>query len=385
MVRRALRRFVLAGTVGLMAIGGVATGYAGADPTPPPEIEEPEEVEQPRPLLGAAASCHEDGSADVKVIVYEDRDEPFDVRLASLTGTFTANRDTELDTEHFVHVTVFGDVPVGEYAVAVVGDGSEGPADGVRVVVKPCDEPGSGEDLLTIEVECQAGWGIVTFQVINPTTGETTSYTLTIDGIPAYEIELDNGLFLRVTENGYDDGTHTAKLSGDGIVEVEEDFTVACASGNAPRLQVTVACVDNRGKVDVEVRNPNRTPVDYTVAIKDLTEPVRVSGGERGTVTVADLPDGDHPVRVTGSDQTEAVSVAAIDCDQTTMTTTTTATTTRTPETTTTTTPAPQGRPGGDLARTGSAVGQMIGVGALAMLLGGALLVIGRRRRARGH
>jgi hypothetical protein len=379
-VRRLLHSLVLAATLGVTVLAGAAAGNAQ-----PPDDDGG--VEQPRPLLEAAASCH-DGSADVKVFVDDDRDAPFTVLLVATHGSFSQTRNTTLDEEHLVHVVTFPGVPVGEYVVGVAGE--NGPEDGIPVQVRDCSDIDPGDGPLKVGVECKAGWGIVTFQVADPKTGKEISYTLSVGAVPQFDIELSPGLFIRITQNGYEDGKYTARLTGDGV-NVSKPFEVHCESGNAPKLDIaTAACAGTTTQVSVGVSNQNRTPVDYTVTLRDVSRTVTVGAGERGVVTFPGVPNGDHAVQVVGKDDTSAAGVVTVDCGGTTTTTTTTATSTTTTTTTTTTvppttttTPAPQGRSGGGLASTGAAVGGLVGLGALTLVLGGLLLVLARRRRAR--
>jgi hypothetical protein len=104
-----------------------------------------------------------------------------------------------------------------------------------------------------------------------------------------------------------------------------------------------------------------------------------VAGGVRGTVTFPGIPNGENPVQVTGGN-TEATGKATGKCG--TETTTTTPPTTTAATSTTTAAPAPQGRSGG-LASTGVMVGALVGLGALALLLGVALRLMGRWRARR--
>jgi hypothetical protein len=97
--------------------------------------------------------------------------------------------------------------------------------------------------------------------------------------------------------------------------------------------------------------------------------------------TFAGVAGGDHQVKVAGSDRTRVTGTATVNCAGTTTTATTTGTTGTTgAPTTSTSTPVAQGRSGGGLALTGAVVGGLVGLGALALGLGGVLLIIGRRR-----
>jgi LPXTG-motif cell wall-anchored protein len=358
-MRDLLRQAVLAVTVGITMLGGA--GFALADP--------PDEVEMPG-ILTAVATC-DFGKASVTVWIDDNSNDPIEVRLDRLhPDTATQTKSTEFDEDRGLHKVVFEPVAVGDYNVHV--DGRDSVADDLAVVVKDCGDLKPKDGPLTIEVECKAGWGIATFEVANPDTDEVVRYTLAVD-VTDVNIELSKGLFLRVTLNALDDGTYTAELSGE--VEVSKDFVVKCAAGNAPKLGVTAEeCGGTAAAVGVAVHNPNRATVDYRVTLKDVTKSVSVPGGESGTVTFPGVPAGEYPVRVLGSDQSESASVAKVDCGQ--------PSTQPSNPTTTTTTPAPQGRSDGGLANTGASVGGLAGVGGLVLLLGAALLIVGRRRRA---
>jgi hypothetical protein len=361
--RAPVRRLLLAAGIGLALIG--SGPVAAADPG----------AEVPVPgLVNAVATC-EHGTATIQVEVDDNRDAPLPVRLDRLrpdTATLTAG--TVLDEKSGMHVVVFEPVPVGEYNVHVErGDGKR--PDDVPAVVKPCTDLRPTDELLRVEVECQAGWGLASFVVANPRTKDVVRYDLTNTNFGAHVIHLSEGLFLRITENLFDDGTYTAFLTegaGDGAKQVAaKEFTVACEAGNAPRLDVTAACAGSTGTVTVGLLNPNRRSVNYEVSLKDATVKLTVNGGEKGSVTFPGIATGEHAVTVKGEDQTQARGVAKSNCAQTTTTTTTD---------TTTTTPAPQGRSEPGLANTGASVGGLVGLAALAIVLGGVLFMIGRRR-----
>ncbi|MFL6144927.1 MAG: hypothetical protein ACJ72N_24060 [Labedaea sp.] len=376
-------------------------GGAGTGPAAP--AGDPEPVDQPRPLLAVTASCHSataGAPANVRVVVYEDRARPYVLRVTRVTGTFSETRATAFDNEHFVQVATFTGLPAGEYAVAVDEPAQDvSPADNVHVVVRECAELKPTDDPLGIEVECKAGWGVVTFQVANPKSGTPAAYTLTIDPpLTAHLVTARSGAFVRITENGYDDKTHIAKLTGSGL-DLTRRFEVTCQRGNAAKVDATGSCEAGKGKLTVGVLNPNGLPVNYTIGVKGQAKTVSlgsVGGGVRAVATVDGLPAGAHEVTVTGSDRTAATGTATIDCGTTTTATSATTTTTTAPTTgtngatatggtatTTTAAPAPQGRSGG-LASTGAAVIGLAGLGLLAVGLG-ALVLIFSRRRARHH
>jgi hypothetical protein len=370
-MRRLLRHAVLAVTAGLTMLGGA--GLAPAVQPQDPDVEMPG-------ILTAFTTCDGADKASVTVWIDDNSNDPIDVRLDRLhPNTATQTTKTSFDDERGMHKAVFATVAVGDYNVHI--DGRDGLADDLPVVVKECKNLGSSEDPLTIAVECKAGWGIATFRVANPATDKVVEYTLAVDFLDAANIELTKGLFLNVTLNALDDGTHVAELTGD--VEVRKEFDVKCIEGNAPRLDVTTqACAGTSAPVAVEVTNPNRKPVDYRVTLKGVTKTLSLSGGQSGTASFPGIGTGEYPVRVTGSDQTESASVAKVECGQPSSTTPSPPTSTPTSSPTVTTTPVPQGSNGGGLATTGASVGGLVGLGGLGLVLGVALLILGRRRRA---
>jgi hypothetical protein len=360
--RAPVRQLLLAAGIGIALIGG--PGIAAADPG--------DEAPQPGQVT-ATATCAR-GTASITVTLdFEFRQLP--VRLdrvrpdeASLTKTTTQH---EADAQ--VQKVVFEPVPVGEYNVHVArGDGE--PADDVPVVVKPCGNPQSADELLRVEVDCQAGWGLVTFFVANPGRDGVVEYSLTTGYITARKVPVRAGTFLRIAENGIEDRpTYTASLTEGDKVVAKKDYTVHCLDGNAARLDVTAACAGTTGTAAVNVLNPNRVSVNYEVSLKGVTKKLTLNGGEKGTVAFDGIATGEHAVVVKGGDQTQARGSAKLDCGATTTTRTTTTETT-------TTTPVPQGRSDTGLANTGAAVGGLVGLVALALAVGGALVMIGRRR-----
>ncbi|MGH3859935.1 MAG: LPXTG cell wall anchor domain-containing protein [Actinokineospora sp.] len=283
-----------------------------------PVVEEPTEVERPSVLLLAVASCA-DGVGAVDVRVRDDRDKPYSIALTHADGApFGKAKDTEL-TKHDDHLTTFLNVPPGQYTVRP-SEGTQ-PSESVDVVVKPCGEVEPGGENLAVEVECKAGWGIVTFTVTNPTSGEAKSYFLkTGDLSTQFLIELGEGQFLRIAENGYEDGKFSVTLTGDSIKPITKDFTVACAAENAPKLDVSANC-DSRGKEDVtapaplyvDLTNPNRAPVEYKIKAGGDERVVTLAGGESAFLEFEPLTPGLHTVTVTGSDGTVTEAKVAVD------------------------------------------------------------------------
>jgi LPXTG-motif cell wall-anchored protein len=360
-MRGPARRLLLAPVIGLLTLAGA--GLSAADPVEMPEI------------VTAVATCDK---ADSSVQVWIDEELP--VRLDKLrpgTGTWKQNVVEDEQTPG-MYLAEFKGVTAGDYNVHI--DGRDGVQDDMLVVVKPCGELKPADDILQVQVECKAGWGIVTIQVANPDSKEVVRYTLAAYNNAVIEdIDLAKGESQRVTLNSWDDSQdgadYFAKLTRSDGTEIIKRFTVKCESGNAPELATKVACTGTTGGVDVTVLNPNREAVGYTVALKGQTKSVKVGAGEKGTVNFAGIPAGEHPVKVTAGD-TEANTIAKVNCGSTTTTTTPTS------QPTTTTTPAPQGRSDSGLANTGASVGGLLAVGGLVIISGVALLFLVRRRRA---
>jgi LPXTG-motif cell wall-anchored protein len=330
-------------------------GHAAADPG------DDEEAPQPGPVR-AAATC-EHGTAGITVTLdYEDR--ALQVRLDRVSPDQASLTKITAPDEHDPEVqrVVFEPVPAGDYTVRV----DRTPPDAVPVVVRPCGDPQPTDDLLKVSVECQAGWGLVTFTVTNPATKEVVEYTLTTGYVTPRKVPVRAGEFLEITENGIDDRTYTARLTGPGGTNVTKRYTVSCMRGNAPRLAATTTCPD---KISVDVLNPNRVTVDYTVSRKDVAKKLTLKGGEKGTVSFPGIDGSEQPILVKGDDRSQAEVAAKLDCGQP---------TTNPPPTTET--PVPQGRSDSGLANTGASVGWLSALGAVAVIFGGALFMIGRRR-----
>jgi len=345
-----VRRLLIAAGIGLAMLGGPS--LAMADPEDPVEAPQPGQVT-------AAATCAA-GKATITVTL-DFEEAPLKVRLdrvspdqASLTKTTEPDADDEL-----VQRAVFEAVPAGEYTVHV----ERARPDDVPVVVKPCGNPQPADEPLKVRVECQAGWGLVTFTMTNPNTRDVIEYSLTTGYITPRKVEVAAGEFLDITENGIEDRTYIAGLTVDGKALAKVKYTVACREGNPARVSVATTCP---GTVTVDVLNPNRVPVNYEVSVKDVIKKVTVNGGEKGTVAFSGIAGGEHTVLVKGDDKTQASRDAKLDCGS--------------PTSTTTTPPVPQGGTAPPLANTGVPAGGLVGIGALVLALGGVLLMIARRR-----
>lgn len=273
---------------------------------------DPAEVPPPNTLMRAISVC-DGGDSGVEVIL-DDAREPYAV---TLVGSDLPEQRTEFDEEHQVHRTVFRPVPVGEYTVEIEGD--DAPADGLPVKVLPCSDLDPQHPRLDVEVECRGGWGLATFVVANPATDEVRTYSLSITSPEDYVIELSPGLFLRITENLFDDGAHRAVLTGDGLDEpLVREFTVDCAKENAPGLGIYAQCDDKAdvttpAVVWVEIDNPNREAVEYEVSSGDVRRTATVPGAGHGSIDLGPFPAGDYEVTVTGSDGTETPTRVVVD------------------------------------------------------------------------
>lgn len=297
---------------------------AANQPEEPSDPEEQDPAPPPDPLVSAIATCH-NGTSEVTVyVLFEEPDAEFLVQVNQIVNGigFSASKSTTFDSDSALHTVTFNSPPVGLYNVHVTGIGI---ATDIGVEVKDCRDLKPSDGALRVDVECKAGWGIVTFQVANQETGDVASYTLTSDAaLLEYAIELSPGLFLRISENGLPDGEYNATLTDEnGNVVATKDFTVVCESGNAPTVvQAAGDCdVNDPSKPStgfVVLRNENRTDVTYTVIVRqagkpELSKQVTVAPGQTGSAEFESVGAGDHPVQIKGSDDTVAATVLVID------------------------------------------------------------------------
>ncbi|MDQ3402955.1 MAG: LPXTG cell wall anchor domain-containing protein [Actinomycetota bacterium] len=306
-MRTTVTRVVLAAVVGLAMTAPAAPAFA-QEPADPPVASAPADVPFPNPIITAIAVCS-DGDSRVDVAL-EDRRKPYEVTLRSPSSGFSLERTTTFDDSRYLHLASFEPVPTGSYEVVVKG--ADRPSDGVTVEVPTCAEldPDKGE--LSVTVECKAGWGIATFEVANPSTGDVRNYELSLYGGSGepYLIELAPGVFLRIVENLFDDGKYEATLSGDGFDKpLVKEFIVACEKDNEPRLNALAQCdtkddINSRAPVMIDLHNPNRAAVDYTIAVAGQKRTVNVGGGSDAFVEMDPVAGGDYKVTVTGSDGT---------------------------------------------------------------------------------
>ncbi|MBC6450443.1 hypothetical protein [Actinokineospora xionganensis] len=290
---------------------------AQEQPTPP-VVEEPTEVERPEPLISAVASCAEK-VASLDVYVLDSREDPYSITLQGVGFNFNKSQPTVYLPDKDQHHTLFANLAPGQYTVRA---GGHQPSDDVDVIVKECAEADPAKGELSIEVECKAGWGIVTFVITSPATGKTMQYTLSTSEYPGAKYEtltLPDGMFLRITENGFEDGKYFATLSGPTLKEpITEKFTVACAADNAPKLSAFANCdgkddITSPAPLYVDVTNPNRATIDYTIKVGGAERVLKVGGGANGFVEMDTLPAGVHRVTVSGSDGTVTKTEVAVD------------------------------------------------------------------------
>lgn len=294
---------------------------AQEQPTPP-VAEEPTEVEAPEILMVAAAYCADGvGMVDVQVRGLSGREDPYSLELLRADGAADPlKQDTKYHEPEDDHRAKFENVPAGAYNLRST-EGNR-PSDSIDVVVANCKDLKPEGEQLSVEVECKAGWGIVTFTVTNPTSGEAKTFFLQSKGLDfEYEtIPVGEGKFLRISDNGYDDGKFSVTLTGDSIKPITKDFTVACAAENAPKVDVAANC-DSRGKEDVttpaplyvDLTNPNRATVEYKVKAGGDERVVNLAGGESAFLEFDPLTPGFHTVTVYGSDGTVTETKIAVD------------------------------------------------------------------------
>ncbi|WP_018686287.1 hypothetical protein [Actinokineospora enzanensis] len=300
-----VRRIALTTAVGLTVALAASPATAQEDPDYPVEVAQP--------TLAAATSVCDGGTAGVEVIL-DDRTKPYTVTLA---GSGLPAKKTAYDDEHGVNRVLFTPVPVGEYTVGIKG--ADEPSDGLPVVVKPCADRDPAKGALSVDVQCRGGWGLATFEIANPGTDEVRDYRLQLGTPDQYQVQVAPGMFLSITENLYDDGVYRAVLTGGGLDEpLARTFTVNCAAGNSPGLGTYAQCDDKADVTTpavlwVEIDNPNRAAVEYTVSASGASRAVTVSGAGHGSVDLGPVPAGDHQVVVRGSDGTETETGVAVD------------------------------------------------------------------------
>jgi LPXTG-motif cell wall-anchored protein len=296
------------------AVLAVAAGLTLAAATAPIVLAQ-EDTPQPEVLVRVLTEC-EGNKANVSVFL-DGPDEQFTVNL---TGSGKKPQVTKTHPEQETPFTVFKKVNAGDYTIDL--EGYDGPADKTPVSVQSCTAPEPAEPTLDVQVKCAGGWGVVTFQVTNPETGDSQQYVLNVDGSPGtvYEPEdLGGGLYLRITENLFEDGSYTAVLTGDSLdAPIKKTFEVKCGPKNKPEIFAYARCDDkdditSPASVRVSITNPNRGDVEYVVTAGDKSETVTVPSQWDETVDLGPFPGGDYPITVVGSDGTETATHVVVD------------------------------------------------------------------------
>ncbi|GAA2972394.1 hypothetical protein [Actinokineospora diospyrosa] len=267
-----------------------------------------DEVVSPTPAT--VASICKKGVRSVEVNIHDSG--PFTVRLV---GSDLPAKTTKATDDPKV---TFKPVPPGEYTVEI--DGAGEPSDGLPVVVKPCTEDTPSDDPLEVSVQCRGGWGIVTAKITNPSTDEVREYAIDIDLPYTHSGEVAPGVAFTVVDNAYEDrDKYQIKLHGPGFnPPIIKTFSVNCRSGNAPGVGTYAQCdgkenVTTQPTLWVELDNPNRISVDYTVTAHEATKTVTVPAVAHGSANLGPIPAGDYKVVVKGSDGTEVVTGVSVD------------------------------------------------------------------------
>jgi len=292
--------------------------------------------------------------------------------------------------------TITGLALLGTAAVAAAQQPGDATVDTVQVEQQqgrdkekpPAEQPEQPE--LFVDAGCEAPkrgdqWvGYVDVEVTNPNKKAVT-YTVTLKTDPEQSEEVkvkgDDAEF--VSFGNVPTGTFEIVVTGDdGTTASSEAKLDRCGEISDPvddELQVFVRCADGRGLVTIYLFNLGRETRALTVSVDDIeqSEPVELDGGAY-LVYIDEEPteDGTYVVRVTGEgvDTEETVTVACAPAPE--------------PSTTqpSTTAPPAQGGPvpSDGLAATGAAVGGVAVLGVIALVLGAALVLIGRRRVSTG-
>ncbi|SES43761.1 LPXTG-motif cell wall anchor domain-containing protein [Actinokineospora terrae] len=303
-----VKRAAVAIATGLTLVATALPALAQDDPDLSFPDYPMDEVVSPTPAT--VASICKKGVRSVEVAIHDSG--PFTVRLV---GSDLPAKTTKANDEPKV---TFKPVPPGEYTVEIDGAGEA--SDGLPVVVRPCTEDTPSEDPLEVSVQCRGGWGIVTAKVTNPSTDEVREYAIDIDLPYTHSGEIAPGVAYTVVDNAYDDrDKYQIKLHGPGFdPPVIKTFSVNCRSGNAPGLGTYAQC-DGKDNINslpnlwVEIDNPNRISVDYTVSAHEATKTVTVPAVGHGSANLGPIEAGDYKVIVKGSDGTETVTGVSVD------------------------------------------------------------------------
>ncbi len=248
---------------------------------------------------------------------------------------------------------------------------------------EPTEEP--QRPLVSVLADCYDGFKSLAVW-IDGAEGVTYEVTLTPDdgsaALTESSTKVDDSqraIFVAPPPAGY-----TVTVVGSDGSEGGSEVTVERCSSlepGDPKLTVDVKCVNDLGTVFIRVANPGSGEVSsFSLDIDDLTlyDNLQLAGGFFVDIVEQDFEDGTYKVRLFDAQENEVASEEfTVACAPVVEPTTTT------PAPVTTTTPAPQGGStpsGGGLASTGAAVGGLAVLGLVALAMGGALVLVGRRR-----
>lgn len=243
-------------------------------------------------------------------------------------------------------------------------------------------DPEAPAPLVSVAADCaDPEFGSYVTVDVSGVPGATYSVTVTPQGsdtaLPAAEGVAGEDGFLRTEFYEIPAGDHGVTVTGaDGAVANTQANVRPCDDIETveSELDVEVRCFEGTGLVIFTVSNLSEDPeaADRTFTLTldqlplyDLTD---LPSGFLLTVTENNAPDGEYTAELIELEQVIDSETFVVDCV----------------EDATPSEPAGQGSPGPaddeDLAYTGAAVGGLLGLGALALGLGGLLVFLGRRR-----
>ncbi|HEY0640349.1 MAG TPA: hypothetical protein VGD67_22190 [Pseudonocardiaceae bacterium] len=250
----------------------------------------------------------------------------------------------------------------------------------------PDDEPSGERPLVSVVADCHNGYKSLGVWVDGP-EGVTYDVTLQREGDDApfgvQGTEESGGLQLALFVNP-PVGEYTVTVVGsDGSTGGSVAAVESCSTlePGAEQLTVRVECIDGSGTVFIRVANPGTGDVrTFALDIDDVEvwDGLRLSGGYFVDIVEQAFADGTYTVVLRQGEKEIDSAEFTVACAPPTTEPTTT-------QPVTTTTPAPQGGgtpPSGGLASTGAAVGGIAVLGLVALAIGAALVLIGRRRTA---
>jgi hypothetical protein len=297
-----------------------------------------------------------------------------------------------------------------ENAATLTNEAAPAPAD-------DNEAPPLVESDLTVAAECQRGeqevpsiagdgTGEVGVFLRTPQRGDA-EFTAKVGDLDAQSMVFngDLGGYVAVFR-GVAHGVYSVLVTGtDGTSLISEADLEGCSDEVPPadKLDVWVKCVDGgTGQITIQVYNPStKRSRHVTIQVNDQDLPpyedVPLSPESVARITEM-ASDGTYKITLLKRGKEIDSKTVTVACTSTTETSSTTtessttessttesSTTTESSSTETTTTPPAQGGTvpsgGGGLATTGAAVGGLAVLGALAVLLGAALVLTGRRRR----